>query len=254
MRITIITQNDPFYLAENINYLMKNMPRRHQVVSCVVFDTSPFGKKESFMQKAVNTYRIFGLAFFAHYVQKYVISRFNPRTSVKRTLKKYFVPILELKSSINSKEYLELIKSFNPDVLLSIAGNQLFQKELINLAPKGCLNLHTALLPKYRGLMPSFWVLKNNEEYTGVSLFFVDEGIDSGPILVQKKVRIGDMTQEQLIRHTKRVGMDAVIEGIDMIEKGNYQVLKNDASQMTYYHFPARKDVEDFLARGKRFY
>jgi len=55
------------------------------------------------------------------------------------------------------------------------------------LAPKGCLNLHSALLPKYRGLMPSFWVLKNNENKTGVSVFFVDKGIDSGPIFSAKK-------------------------------------------------------------------
>ena len=46
--------------------------------------------------------------------------------------------------------------------LISILGNQIFKKPLIELAPKGCINLHTALLPKYRGLMPTFWVLKNN--------------------------------------------------------------------------------------------
>ena len=51
------------------------------------------------------------------------------------------------------------------------------KKQIFNLAPKGCLNLHTALLPKYRGLMPTFWVLKNNETHTGVSVFFVDKGI-----------------------------------------------------------------------------
>ena len=66
-------------------------------------------------------------------------------------------------------------------------GNQIFKKQIIELAPKGCINLHTALLPKYRGLMPTFWVLKNNEKYTGVSVFFVDKGIDSGPIIVQRK-------------------------------------------------------------------
>ena len=82
-------------------------------------------------------------------------------------------------------------------MLVSILGNQIFKRKLIDLAPKGCINLHTALLPKYRGLMPTFWALKNNEKNTGVSVFFVDEGIDSGPIIIQKKVVI------ELIRHNK---------------------------------------------------
>ena len=69
----------------------------------------------------------------------------------------------------------------------------------------GCINLHTALLPKYRGLMPTFWVLKNNEKNTGVSVFFVDEGIDSGPIIVQKNISIGNMTQQELIVKTKKL-------------------------------------------------
>ena len=83
---------------------------------------------------------------------------------------------------------MDTIKYYEPDLLVSILGNQIYREPIINLASNGCINLHTALLPKYRGLMPSFWVLRNGEYYTGVSVFFVDEGIDSGPIIVQKKV------------------------------------------------------------------
>lgn len=102
--------------------------------------------------------------------------------------------------------------------------------------------------------MPSFWVLKNKEEYTGVSVFFVDEGIDSGPILVQKKVKIGDRTQEELIRHTKKLGMDAIIEAIQKIQQGNYELIPNPNEEMTYYSFPTRSDVREFKMAGKRFY
>lgn len=139
-------------------------------------------------------------------------------------------------------------------MLISIAGNQIFKKELIDLAPEGCLNLHTALLPKYRGLMPSFWVLKNNEEYTGVSVFFVDKGIDSGPILVQEKIKIGSRTQEELIRETKKMGMDAIIKAIQKIQEGNYDLIPNSDDEMTYYSFPTRDDVKEFNKAGKKFY
>ena len=211
MRIVIITQDDPFYLAENIEYLLGNMPTHSSVVGCVVFAVSPFGKKEGFIGKAKRTLDIFGLHFFLHYSLKFTAAKFNSAKNIRHVLKKRGIPELYFESSINAEESLDAIRNLNPDLLVSIAGNQIFKQPLIELAPQGCLNLHTALLPKYRGLMPSFWVLKNNEQFTGVSVFFVDEGIDSGPILVQKKVAIDGMTQEQLISKTKRKGMDAIL-------------------------------------------
>jgi formyltetrahydrofolate hydrolase len=106
-------------------------------------------------------------------------------------------------------------------------GNQIFKSPILNLAPKGCINLHTALLPKYRGLMPTFWVMKNNEKKTGVSVFFVDEGIDSGPIIIQEKLEIGNFTQEQLIKRTKKIGMELISKSIDLIQALIFSV-KND--------------------------
>ena len=64
MRIVIITQNEPFYLAENLSYLINILPNHSKIVACVVADVSPFGKKESFIKKAKKTFDIFGLKFF----------------------------------------------------------------------------------------------------------------------------------------------------------------------------------------------
>ncbi|WP_405208876.1 methionyl-tRNA formyltransferase [Aquimarina sp. LLG6339-5] len=254
MKITILTQDEPFYLAENIDYLIKNLPEKSSIVSVILFDVSPFGKKESFVAKAKKTYSVFGFKFFVFYAFRYVLSQFNTNKKIPKVLKKYEIPEIRLEKSVNHEDSLDIIKSYEPDLLISIAGNQIFKSQLINLAPKGCLNLHTALLPKYRGLMPTFWVLKNNEKHTGVSVFFVDEGIDSGPILVQKKIEIGDMTQEELIKKTKTLGMKAILEGIEKIISQDYQLIKNPDSEQTYYKFPTKQDVKEFRAKGKRFF
>jgi methionyl-tRNA formyltransferase len=161
---------------------------------------------------------------------------------------------VEIEGNINKAENLDKLRAYKPDLLISIAGNQIFKMPLINLATKGCLNLHTALLPKYRGLMPSFWVIKNNEKYTGVSIFFVDEGIDSGDILVQKKVEIGNKTQAELIDETKLLGMQAILESVEKIHSGNYEIIPNPNEEMTYFTFPTKEDVKAFLASGKKFY
>lgn len=254
MRIVIITQDEPFYLAENLKYLFKNLPKHSEVVACVVNEVSPFGKKETFYEKIKKTYNVFGLKFFMHYALKFLKSKFDTSKKVYKVLKNNNIPIVSLEKNINHKDSVDLIKQYKPDLLVSILGNQIFKKQIFELAPKGCLNLHTALLPKYRGLMPTFWVMKNNEKYTGVSVFYVDQGIDSGPILVQEKVEIGERTQEELIRYTKKIGMDSIIKAIQMIESNTVKLINNDASEMTYYSFPTKEDVAVFKQNGKHFF
>lgn len=253
MRIVLITQNDPFFLSENISYLLKKIPPYAKIVAAVVFDSSPFGKKLTTFQKARNTANIFGFIFILYYSVKLIIRKLLSK-SVYSVLGINKVDLIKLKTNINHPSSLDKIKEYNPDLLISIAGNQIFKKQLINLAPLGCLNLHTALLPKYRGLMPSFWVLRNNEEFTGVSVFFVDEGIDSGPILVQKKIAIGALSQNELIRITKQIGMDAIIESIEQIHNKDFKLIENNSDLMTYFSFPTKDDVREFKRIGKRFF
>lgn len=255
MNILIITQNDPFFLAENLDYLFQKLPKDVVVTACVLADVSPFGKRESFFKKLEKTFRIFGFSFVLHFGFQFMKNRLSRNKKVINILNKYNIPIVRLTESINSQESLIIIKGYKPDLLISIAGNQIFKQPLIDLAPKGCLNLHTALLPKYRGLMPSFWVLKNNEKETGVSVFFVDKGIDSGPILVQKRIPIEEgMTQSRLIKKSKKIGMEAIVEALELIRQGGYKLIPNPDEEKTYYSFPTRQDVISFYKSGGRFY
>ena len=254
MRLLLITQNEPFYLTKSLKYLIKILPKHSKIVGCVVTDVSPFGKSESLIQKAKKTYDIFGVKFFMYYSLKYILSKFNTSNNVSYLLKQNNIPKITLNKPINSNESVDKIKTYQPDLLISILGNQIFKDPIINLAPKGCLNLHTALLPKYRGLMPTFWVLKNNEKKTGVSVFYVDKGIDSGPIIVQKEVVIGNRTQEELIRYTKKLGMEAIAESVNLIYNDKVVLTKNDLAKMTYFSFPTKEDVLQFNRNGKKFF
>lgn len=255
MNLVLLTQDEPFYLAENISYLLEKLPQNHKFTACVLFDVSPFGKQESFLQKAKRTHEVFGTKFFFYYAMNFLLSKTSNSNKVERVLQEQNIPIIKLPKSVNHKDSLDIISQYKPDILLSIAGNQIFKSQLINLPTKGTLNLHSALLPKYRGLMPTFWVMKNDEDYTGVSVFFVDEGIDSGPIVVQKKIGINkSWSQRDLIKETKKIGMDAIIESIEKIDSGNYELIPNPKEESTYFSFPTRKDVKEFLAKGKKFF
>jgi methionyl-tRNA formyltransferase len=254
LKIVIITQDEPFYLADAISHLLNFVAGKHDVCACVLLAPSPFGKKESMAAKALRTLKIFGPTFFLRYASMFAIGRLVGRARVASVLRRAGVPVVRLDRSINHGSSISRIKSFAPDALVSVAGNEIFRKELIDLAPQGCLNLHSALLPKYRGLFPSFWVLKNQETDTGVSVFLVDEEIDNGPILVQKRIAVGKRTLEALIRESKNLGMQAIAEALDKLEAGDRQLIPNDRAHMTYFGFPTRADVKEFLAAGRRFF
>ncbi len=254
MRIVILTQDDPFFLPKSLEKLQKELPKGVEIVATVLFEVSPFGKRESFFSKMKKTLDVFGFEFFLYFSIKFVLAKLRPGYSVKSVLSRANIPLLELEGSINAKENLHRLASLKPDLLVSIGGNQLFKKPLLALANKGCINLHTALLPKYRGLMPSFWVLKNQEKYTGISVFLVDEGIDSGPILVQKKIEIGNRTQEELISYTKDLGMDCIIEAITLLRDGTEVLIPNPAEEMSYFSFPTKEDVQIFRRNGAKFF
>ena len=254
MRIVLITQGEPFFLADALNYLLSKLSQETKIVGCVLLDVAAFGRKKSMLEQAKETYSIFGFHFTLIYGLKYLVNKLNRAKSVAHALKSYDIPIIKLSKGINNPISITAIRALNPDLLISIAGNQIFKEPIIQLAPKGCLNLHTALLPKYRGLMPSFWVLKNNETETGVSVFFVDEGIDSGPIIVQKRISIGNMSQEELIVFSKKIGMDAILEAVKLINSGEYGVMENLESNSSYYSKPTKNDVLDFYRSGKKFF
>jgi methionyl-tRNA formyltransferase len=82
----------------------------------------------------------------------------------------------------------------------------------------------------------------------------MDEKLDNGPIIVQEAVEIGNRSQEELIRGTKRLGMDAIIKAVNLINAGGYELMPNPAEKGSYFTFPTRADVVEFRRSGKRFF
>lgn len=257
MKIIIITQDEPFYLGKHFDYFFSKLPPWAIISGVILLDASPFGKADSFWKRVKRTYYVFGFGFFLRYCLKYIKSKIIFRKYlIKNVIKKYNINEIKLpKKKINAKECLRSITAFQPDLIINISASQIFKKNLLNLPKHGCLNLHSALLPKYKGLMPTFWALRNNESNMGVAVFFMDEGIDTGAILVQKVLSIEPTDSlESLINKNKRVGMDAIIEAINLVKTGSYETKKFSPGEGSYYSFPAREDVEEFARAGKKFW
>ena len=127
------------------------------------------------------------------------------------------IPILQ-PEKLKDSDFIKKLKSFKADIFIVVAFRML--PEVVWKIPnKGTINLHTSLLPNYRGAAPINWVLINGESETGVTTFFIDHNIDSGEIITQRIIKIKtSTTAAELHNELLYLGNDALLETIEMIK------------------------------------
>lgn len=129
----------------------------------------------------------------------------------------------------------ELIKEINPDAIVVVAYGKILPKSILSIAKYGCINGHASLLPKYRGSAPIQWSIIRGEKVTGITTMLMDEGIDTGDILEQTKVKIGaEETAEELFERLSTVSAELMVSTLEKIEKGEITPIKQDENSATY--------------------
>lgn len=119
------------------------------------------------------------------------------------------------------KEFIEEIKALNPDVIVVVAFGQILPKEILEIPRLGCINVHVSLLPKYRGAAPINWVIINGEEKTGVTTMYMDEGLDTGDMILKTEVALDEnITAGELHDKMMNIGAETLKETLELIEKG----------------------------------
>lgn len=112
-------------------------------------------------------------------------------------------------------EFINELKSLDPDAIVVVAYGQILPPDIINLPHYGCLNIHASLLPRYRGAAPINMALINGDKKTGITIMLMDEGMDTGPILLQKEVDISaDDTAGTLSQRLSEIGGELVINAL----------------------------------------
>ncbi len=132
-------------------------------------------------------------------------------------------------------EFIYQIGRLAPDIIIVAAYGQILNSALLGLAPWGAINIHASLLPRYRGAAPIQWVLLNQEKNTGLTLMRMEEGLDTGPILFQKEISIGDdETFGQLHDRLAVMSADFLLEGLKGLRAGVLTELKQDEGLACY--------------------
>ncbi|WP_313756616.1 methionyl-tRNA formyltransferase [Tissierella sp.] len=139
--------------------------------------------------------------------------------------------------SINDIETINRIKSINPDFIVVVAYGQILKKDILEIPKYGCYNVHASLLPKYRGAAPINWVIINGEEETGVTIMEMEEGLDSGDMLLWKSIPINrDDDASSIHDKLSELGGKLIIGALEGIRNGELNKIPQNHSLSTYAH------------------
>lgn len=121
----------------------------------------------------------------------------------------------------NNTEFLDEIKTLAPDVICVVAYGKILPKEILEIPKLGCINVHGSLLPKYRGAAPIQWAVLNGDKTTGITTMYMNEGMDTGDMILKEEVEIGpEETTGDLWQKLSKIGGEILVKTLKLIEKG----------------------------------
>ena len=257
LRVALLTQEDPFYLPPALDQLCQK--RGRDVVALIILPAF----NERLTSTAKRLYEFYGPVDFLRLAVRYAgakvadaVNRRMPLTrpfSAEDVARRHRIPVHQ-PERVNAPDFVEILRTFiRPDVLVSVAASQVLKRSILEVPRLGCINLHSAPLPRYQGMMPNFWTLVHGEPEAAVTVHYMVERLDAGDIILQRPVPIHrtDSLHELMVR-SKQIGVQALLEAIDRIEAGTVTARPMDASLATYFSFPTRADARRLRERGHR--
>ena len=137
--------------------------------------------------------------------------------------------------TLKDDEPKAILRDIEPDVIVVVAYGKLLPEDVLNIAKYGCVNGHASLLPKYRGASPIQWCIVCGETETGVTTMLMDKGMDTGDILEQETVKIGEKeTAEELFERLSVTSAKLMISTLEKLEKGEITPIKQEEEKATY--------------------
>jgi methionyl-tRNA formyltransferase len=161
---------------------------------------------------------------------------------VKEVAQAHEVPVYQ-PDKVRKPEFLKRIEGLHPDLIVVVAFGQILPRALLSIPKQGCINVHASLLPRYRGAAPVAWAILKGESETGVTTMLMDEGMDTGPILLQRKTEIHpDETAGSLADRLSRIGAALLLETLDQLVEGSLNPISQDSSLATYAPLLRKED------------
>ncbi len=156
------------------------------------------------------------------------------QTPIKEKATSYNLPIIQTKDT-REPHFKEILSSLNPDLGILIAFGSILNREIINLPKMGIINLHPSLLPRYRGSAPIPWAIIKGEKETGNSIIKIDEGIDSGAIVLQERIEIKpEDTASSLSEKMAEEGASLLLKALSLLKEEKAELRTQNEVEATF--------------------
>jgi methionyl-tRNA formyltransferase len=255
VRIYVLTQEDAFYLPRLLDRLLD--ARRDVIgIGIVPGELRAAHARRYWTLMGPRAFMLQAANLAAHRIRE-LAGRVVPLArsySVADAARRHRVP-LERVPAVNAPAFVARLRARGVDLLVSLACPQILRRDLLSVPARGAINLHGALLPDYRGLLPAFWVLANGVSHTGVTVHYMSEEVDRGPIILQERVPIRtEDTVHTLVQRTKlEVGGPLLVRALERVEQGAAEGRPSDPGAGRAFGYPDAAAIRRFRARGRRF-
>jgi methionyl-tRNA formyltransferase len=166
------------------------------------------------------------------------------KTPVKEKAHEFGIEVLQPERIKGNDEFVQKLKAYAPDLIVVAAYGKILPPEIIHLPRLGCVNIHASLLPRFRGAAPIQRAIIEGDEFTGITLMYMEEGLDTGDMIAKKQTQVLRKTASQLHDELALLGGDLLSEQLVNIESGNIIREKQDDSLSTYASMIFKKDGE----------
>lgn len=172
----------------------------------------------------------------------FVCARFDTQDPVLKEKAAFHGIPFVVHQNINSQEFRGFLVDADCDIFVSMSFNQIFKREVIDIPSNKIINCHAGKLPYYRGRNILNWALINDEKDFGVTVHYVDEGIDTGDIILQRVYSINDNdTYSTLLNRSYLYCAEVLIDAIKVIQSGEVKIIRQDSIHPVGSYFPQRK-------------
>lgn len=259
LRIEFLTQDDPLYILPFFAEFFRHYAAEYEITGV---DCSPVMGKRSRQQLLKELYWLYGAVGLLRLLGRSVGARVFgvlPRTrgakrfhSLTQLCGAYGVPLRHI-GDPNESAFVSQIEARAPQVIVSVACPYILKAKLLQIPRAGCVNIHHAPLPRYKGMMPTFWQMYHGEKTLGVTVHYMAAKLDEGPVLLQAQVDVEpDLSLDRLIQLSKKQGAHCMATVLRQIQAGEQRPVMLDNSTGSYFTFPTRKEICEFRRRGLR--
>lgn len=259
MRVTFITQDDPLYILPFFDSLLNRDLGKIEISA--IFACRPMGnrKRSKLVAELLRLYgpvgfaKLAGIQFAKRAASALRISRISKTAhSLGELASLRGIPYHPI-TNPNAAENFQAIASFDPEVLVSVACPFILKRPLLQMPKRAAINIHHAPLPRYKGMMPTFWQMYHGEKAAGITIHTMAESVDAGKIIYQQAVPIiPSETMHDLIRRSKREGATAMLQVLKQFATDAQLDEIQPSAESTYFTFPTADEMRSFRQRGLR--